>query len=242
MALPDPGFDCADTIQGARSHDVGEAHGTPNFWIRYFSPSPYESFSEDPVTECQAAWDSGGPYIGVVSAPANIDDGSSGGASDAATMCQALSDTWNAVEQHVEPKSGMLWCFLDQEPNMPLGPNYWAGWASYVDGYEFPPGSGEYMLYPCLYLTPSSDDGCSSVYQSGIEPSGIWAAQHQACCPCYPHFSNTPSWNAEYCSGLETVLWQYNDYNVCNWPEVDLDLGHSGVNYADYCLGLSSRP
>src|ERR1700689_4072778 len=64
------GYDTAGPIQETYAAANSEFGVNPNFWIRYFTPSPAaDLFNDDAVAESQGAWDSGGPYVGCISAP-----------------------------------------------------------------------------------------------------------------------------------------------------------------------------
>ena len=64
------GYDTAGSIQNTYAAANSEFGVNPSFWIRYFTPSPAaDLFNDDAVAESQGAWDSGGPYVGCISAP-----------------------------------------------------------------------------------------------------------------------------------------------------------------------------
>ena len=59
------GYDTAGRIQDTYVSAHHEFGANPNFWIRYFTPSPAaDLFHKDALAESRGAWDSGGPYIG----------------------------------------------------------------------------------------------------------------------------------------------------------------------------------
>ena len=64
------GYDTAGKIYNTYASAHREFGVDPAFWIRYFTPSPAaDLFSDDAIAESQGAWDSGGNYVGCISAP-----------------------------------------------------------------------------------------------------------------------------------------------------------------------------
>ena len=61
------GFDTASYVYDVRVAAVN-AFGTPNFWLRYFSPCQTTAFNANwtnATSESRAIWDSGGPKLGA---------------------------------------------------------------------------------------------------------------------------------------------------------------------------------
>jgi hypothetical protein len=239
------GFDTANTVQNVRVSAVNE-FGAPNFWMRYFTPSPAaDQLNNDPVPECQAAWDSGGHYIGPISAPtqSRLSGSSAQGQADAQAYASALLSAYHAVGPLLLPANSTLYCWLDQEYSTSLSLNYWNGWAGYLDGYNFA-GLGTYPLYPTLYCDPASPyPNCSTIGNASADYCyAVWSNEPEPC----GTLKNPPSWRADTCAGYAstpTRLWQFGEQGVCGYSaNVDLDLGASGFTTANYCFNVSSRP
>jgi len=250
------GYDCADTI--TNQYRPASVYGTPAFWLRYFSPSPSATVvnvsSSNASSECDAAWDSGGKYIGPICAPTQSrlsSNSYSEGQADAQTFASALLQVYLWVAPFNLPTNGVVYCWLDQEPSTSLSSNYWNGWGSYIDGYNWN-FTGTYPLFSCLYCNPCAPyPNCSTVNNPNNHVCwSIWSQQPQKCYTV----SNPPPWSAEACSntcagsysGPATQLWQFRiqiDYPTCTnlSTAVDMDVG-GGINYANYCFRLTSRP
>jgi hypothetical protein len=64
------GYDTATPIQDTYASAHSEFGADPNFWIRYFTPSPAaDLFNDDAVAESRGAWDSGAPSVGAEMQP-----------------------------------------------------------------------------------------------------------------------------------------------------------------------------
>lgn len=237
------GYDTAGEIQNTYASAHSEFGVDPGFWLRYFAPSPYADVLEkDPVSECAGAWDSGGPCIGAIMAPdqSRLAGSSAEGRADAETFCAALYSTYTAVGPLQLPSNGQFYVWLDQEYSTTLSVGYWNGWAGYVAGYEFA-NVKQYPLYPCLYCDPYSPyPNCSTIGSPGAHVChAVWSSEPEPC----GSLKSPPSWKADYCTGSPTKLWQYGEQGACNYSaNVDLDVGASGFNVADYCYYLSSKP
>jgi hypothetical protein len=152
------GYDTAGRIQNTYVSAHREFGTHPNFWIRYFTPSPAaDLFHEDALAESRGAWDSGGPYIGVISAPrqSRLSGSAAEGHADAQAFAAALLTAYHGVRPLLLPANNQLYCWLDQEYSTSLSLSYWNAWASYLANYNFA-GLGTYPLYPCLYCAPHS--------------------------------------------------------------------------------------
>ena len=96
------GYDTAGRIQNTYVSAHREFGTHPNFWIRYFTPSPAaDLFHEDAVAESRGAWDSGGPYIGVISAPkqSRLSGSAAEGHADAQAFAAALLTAYHGVRR-----------------------------------------------------------------------------------------------------------------------------------------------
>ena len=150
------GFDTAGQIQNTYVSARNEFGRAPYFWIRYFSPSPAaDIFADDPVSESLGAWDSGGPFVGCVSAPyqSRLSGSAAEGLADAQTYAASMLAAWNAVGQLKLPANNQLWCYLDQEYSTGLSLSYWDAWADYIAEYNFA-NLHTYPLYPGGLLRP----------------------------------------------------------------------------------------
>ena len=180
------GYDTAGRIQNTYVSAHREFGTHPNFWIRYFTPSPAaELFHEDALAESRGAWDSGGPYIGVISAPrqSRLSGSAAEGHADAQAFAAALLTAYHAVRPLLLPANNQLYCWLDQEYSTSLSSSYWNAWASYLANYDFA-GLGTYPLYPCLYCAPHSPyPNCSTVSKArGVNrPAAIWSSTPEPC-------------------------------------------------------------
>jgi hypothetical protein len=238
------GYDTAGEIQNTYVSAYDEFGADPNFWVRYFAPSPAaDLFEDDPSSECSGAWDSGGPHIGCVSAPSqgNLSSTSAQGLADAETFAAAIQSAYYAVTPLDLPSNNILICWLDQEYSTTLSLSYWDAWANYIANYNFA-DLGTYPLYPGLYCTPESPyPNCSTIAQAtGLDiPYAVWSAEWEPC----GGLASPPAWDAQACSTVATKLWQYGEQGACGYSaNVDLDTGAAGFDYADYCLVVVSNP
>ena len=74
--------------------------------MRYFTPSPAaDLFNDDAVAESRGAWDSGGPHVGCVSAPAQyrLSGSAAEGQADAQAFAAAILAAYHAVRPLVLP-------------------------------------------------------------------------------------------------------------------------------------------
>ena len=134
------GYDTAGKIQNTYASAHREFGVNPAFWIRYFTPSPAaDLFNNDAVAESQGAWDSGGPYVGCISAPrqSRLSGSAAEGLADAQAFCAALLAAYHAVRPLQLPSNGQLYCWLDQEYSTSLSTDYWGAWAQYIAEYNF---------------------------------------------------------------------------------------------------------
>jgi hypothetical protein len=244
------GFDTGGTVQEVESAAVTE-FGSPAFWIRYFSPcylTPVNSSATNAVDECKAIWNSGGHYLGAVSTPlqSRLSGTKADGTADAQTFANALQTVYYDVSTLKLPSNNELYCWLDQETNTTLSVDYWDGWASYLDGFNFA-NTGTLPLYPALYCNPcAAVANCSTLKSASYAAFGIWASEPQE---CKYTLTNTPPWAPETCAGcgvdngVATEIWQYADNLVCSFTaDVDLDLGAPGTLVANYCFDVSAKP
>jgi hypothetical protein len=234
------GYDTAsfiqDVYQAARS-EFGEA---PAYWIRYFSPSPNGTFNSDPVTESEAAWSSGGHFIGPVSSPtqSRLSGSTAQGQADGQTYAAALLSAYYAVGPLLLPSNQVVYTWLDQEASTSLSLTYWNGWATYIGEYNFA-GLGTYPLYPSLYCDPdAAPPNCSIIdNKNAFGALGVWSSEPEPC----GTLKNPPAFNPEECSLTPTELWQFGEKGVCGYSaNVDLDLAKN--TYANYCFNVSSNP
>ena len=239
-----PGYDTAGEIQNTYASAHDEFGADPDFWIRYFAPSPAADLFENGASaECSGAWDSGGRYVGCISAPsqASLSGSSSQGLADAQTYAAAIQSAYYAVTALNLPASGALYCWLDQEYATTLSLDYWDAWANYIGNYNFA-GLGTYPLYPALYCTPDSPyANCSTISKAkGVDiPAAVWSAENEPC----GSLSHPPAWDAQSCVTVSTLLWQFGEQGACGYSaNVDLDQQASGFDYPDHCLVVASKP
>ncbi len=134
------GYDTAGRIQDTYASAHAEFGRAPNFWIRYFTPSPAaDLFNDDAVRESQGAWDSGGPYVGCISAPtqSRLSGSAAEGHADAQAFAAAMLSAYHSVGPLNLPHNNRLYCWLDQEYSTSLSANYWNAWAGYIADYNF---------------------------------------------------------------------------------------------------------
>lgn len=247
------GYDTANYVNNVYSAAVSK-YGTPAFWLRYFSPcqtTPLNKSSSNEISECRAIYDSGGPHLGPITVPTqsrlgNTTNGAAYGHADAQTLASALYATWANVAPLLLPSNGMLYCWLDQEPNYDLCLQYWNAWADYINTYAWPDGSRP--LYACLYTNPcSAQKNCSTLGNANAKVCfAIWSYEPYK---CGYSVKNPPSFAAYTCNGcgvsngVPTQLWQFAQQGVCSLSvNVDMDLGGGGISYANYCFNVSYRP
>jgi hypothetical protein len=238
------GYDTAGQIQNTYVSAHREFGANPSFWIRYFNPSPAaDLFHEDAVAESRGAWDSGGPFVGCISAPrqSRLSGSAAEGLADAQAFAAALLTAYHAVRPLLLPANGQLYCWLDQEYSTSLSSSYWNAWASYIANYNFA-GLGTYPLYPALYCAPFSPyPNCSTIAKSrGVnKPVAVWSSTPEPC----GSLTRPPRWNAAHCAVIPTRLWQFGEQGVCNFSaNVDLDVSAPGFVMTSHCFRLKYRP
>jgi hypothetical protein len=241
------GYDTAGEIQNTYQAAADEFGEAPGYWIRYFSPSPAaDIFSNDPVSECEGAWASGGHFVGCVSAPtqSNLGGSSGQGLLDAQTYAASMLSAYYAVGPLDLPTNNQLWAFLDQEYSTSLSTGYWDAWSNYIANYNFA-NLGTYPLYPALYCTPSSPyPNCSTIAKAtGLDiPVAVWSAVPEPC----GTLKDEPAYDPEECSTytsskVPSSLWQFGEQGVCGYS-ANVDLDESDVVFADYCFRVVSDP
>jgi hypothetical protein len=244
------GYDCADEIQNVYGAAYDEFGVPPAFWIRYFPPSPAaDLFSDDPFDESLAAWNSGGNYVGCISAPYQSDLSGSydTGLADAQTFAAAMQSAYYAVGPIYLPSNNVLYSWLDQEYGTGLSLSYLEGWAEYIGNYNFA-GLDTYPLYAGVYCTPSSPYANCSTFAaaSGLAvPAGAWTPVPEYC----DSVADPPGiWEAEECSSyssssVPTRIWQFAEEGVCGLSAaVDLDQGAPGWPAPDFCFLIAYAP
>jgi len=238
------GYDTAAPIHETYAPAHHEFGANPQFWIRYFAPSPAaDLFNDDAIAESRGAWDSGGPYVGCVSAPkqSRLSGSAAEGHADAQAFAAAMLAAYHTVHPLLLPVNARLYCWLDQEYSTSLSWSYWNAWANYIADYNFA-GQGTYPLYPCLYCDPYSPyPNCSTVAKSrGVDaPAAIWSSEPEPC----GNTASPPRWKADVCGTAPTRLWQYGEQGACNYSaNVDLNRGAPWFVISDYCFRLKFRP
>lgn len=238
------GYDTATPIQDTYAAAHREFGADPSFWIRYFTPSPAaDLFNDDALAESRGAWDSGGPYVGCISAPrqSRLSGSAAEGQADAQAFAAAMLTAYHAVRPLLLPSNNRLYCWLDQEYSTSLSSSYWNAWANYIADYNFA-GLGIYPLYPCLYCNPFAPfPNCSTIAKAhGVNvPSAIWSSEPEPCGGAV----RVPRWHPEECPTVPTRLWQYGEQGACSYSSnVDLDLSGPGFVTANYCFHVQSRP
>jgi hypothetical protein len=238
------GYDTAGPIQDIYVSAHDEFGANPGFWIRYFTPSPAaDLFNHDALAESRGAWDSGGAFVGCISAPrqSRLSGSAAEGHADAQAFVAALLTAYHAVRPLLLPSNGQLYCWLDQEYSTSLSSSYWNAWANYIADYNFA-DLGTYPLYPGLYCDPYSPyPNCSTIAKSrGVDrPVAIWSSEPEPC----GSLTRPPHWKADVCATVPTRLWQFGEQNACNFStNVDLNAGAPGFAPANYCFRLKYRP
>jgi len=241
------GFDTAGQIQNTYVSARNEFGRAPYFWIRYFSPSPAaDIFADDPVSESLGAWNSGGPFVGCVSAPyqSRLSGSAAEGLADAQTYAASMLAAWNAVATLKLPANNQLWCYLDQEYSTGLSQSYWNAWANYIANYNFA-NLHTYPLYPAIYCDPFSPfPNCTVLAAAkGLDiPASVWSSEPEPC----GSLGNPPAFDADECSSVSgskvpSHLWQYGEQGGCGYSaNVDLDLGN--VATTSYCFRVVAKP
>jgi len=110
------GFDTASYVYDVRVAAVN-AFGTPNFWLRYFSPCQTTAFNANwtnATSESRAIWDSGGPKLGAITVPtqSRLSGTTAMGQADAQTLGNSLHNTWLNIGPLQLPTNGQLWGWL----------------------------------------------------------------------------------------------------------------------------------
>ena len=133
------GYDTAGEIQNTYSSAHSEFGTDPNFWVRYFTPSPAaDILSDNAEAECIGAWDSGGPHIMCICAPiqSRLSGSTAEGQADAQSMCASMLTGYHAVaplnlpsvisaiESPIPcPTSAPVTASISRIPGPPFGPS-----------------------------------------------------------------------------------------------------------------------
>jgi hypothetical protein len=242
------GYDTAGTIQSVGPGALSEFGLNPQFWIRYFSPSPaadcLNSSASGAVAECDGLWtyNNNSPGLGVISEPtqSRLSGSSAEGQADAQQYMASLLYAYHSVTPLQYPTNGTMWCWLGQEASTTLSAGYWTGWASYVNGYGSP-------MHAALYCDPyAAPPNCTVVDNYNGTSSAcyaVWSSEPEYTSSCAGGLANPPSWAADSCANVGTRLWQYVEQGVCGYSaDVDLDQAAPGYTYKNYCFYLSSKP
>jgi hypothetical protein len=238
------GYDTAGRIQNTYKSAHSEFGASPRFWIRYFHPSPAaDLFNDGAVGESRGAWDSGGAFVGCISAPvqSRLSGSAAEGHADAQAFAAALLSAYHAVHPLELPDNNQLYCWLDQEYSTSLSSAYWNAWANYLAENNFS-GLGTYPLYPALYCDPYSPfPNCTTIAKAkGVNiPVAIWSSEPEPC----GSLTRPPRWKADKCGTVPTKVWQFGEQGACNFTaNVDLNTDAPGFTTADYCFKLRARP
>jgi hypothetical protein len=200
-------------------------------------------FNDGTLEECLGAWESGGAFVGCISAPvqSRLSGSAAEGQADAQAFAAALLSAYHAVHPLELPANNRLYCWLDQEYSTSLSPAYWNAWAHYLAEQDFD-GLGTYPLYPCLYCDPYSPyPNCTTIAKSkGVNvPSAIWSSEPDPC----GSLTKPPHWKADVCARVPTQVWQFGEQGSCNFSaNVDLNTDAPGFETANYCFRLTSKP
>jgi len=245
--MAEGGYDTASYVYDVQAAAVTK-YGTPNYWIRYFSPAPNGTVNisaAHAISECRAVWDSGGHRLSPISSPSQSRLGTTtaAGQADAQTFVSAMLNVYGWVGPLQTPTNNILRCWLDQEASTSMSTAYWTGWATYINGYNWR-GLGTYPLYACLYCNPCGGVGhnCTTVGSAG-HCWGIWSNEPET--PyCGNSLKNLPAWHANTCAPCSTaapgtLLWQFAEKAVCGLT-VNVDMNEGTL--AAYAFYLSARP
>jgi hypothetical protein len=231
------GYDTSSEITQTLQRNAVNTYGPPNYWLRYYQPSPCATkIQAHPIDECRAIWDSGAKHLSPISEPrqTNLNNGSAQGQADAQSFVSAMIDVWATVGPLKFPVNQTLYCFLGQEPSTQLGADYWQAWASYLNSYSF---NQHLPFFACLYCVPGQGNSCNVINNSSATCWIVWTPQHQHCAG---QIDNPPAWDAISCSGVPTHLWQFAD-GGCNLS-VNVDKDTSDINFPNFCFYLDARP
>src|SRR5437588_13026120 len=108
------GFDTASYVYDVRVAAVN-AFGTPNFWLRYFSPCQTTAFNANwtnATSESRTIWSSGGPTLGAITVPkqSRLSGTTTMGQADAQTLWNSLHTTWLNIGPLQLPTTRQLRC------------------------------------------------------------------------------------------------------------------------------------
>jgi hypothetical protein len=245
------GYDTAGTIQATGAGALSEFGENPQFWVRYFSPSPaadvINSSASGANAECEGLWkyNNDSPCLGVVAAPtqSRLSGSSAEGVADAQTYGAAITFVFDNVTPLDNPANGELFCWLDQEASTSLSDGYWSGFASTLNGSD----TGAYHHYTGLYCDPDAAPPNCSVIDAYVGTSSrcyaVWSSEPEYTSNCSGGIKSAPAWAAESCASVTTYLWQYVEQGVCGYSaNVDLNEGRTGTTYGSYCFKLSANP
>jgi hypothetical protein len=230
--MAEGGYDTANYVNVVATAAKSK-YGTPDYWLRYFSPSPNGTVNNGAThakNECNGVWDSGARNLSPITSPSQSRLGgtSAQGLADAQAFVSALRSVYGWVAPLLLPSGGVLRCWLDQESSTSMSVAYWAGWSDYINGYEWNPGYAP--LFACLYCNPCAGAGhnCTTIVADGYCWT-IWSSEPES--PyCSYKVSNLPPWHATTCScvsnGPGTTLWQFAEEGVCGLTvNIDMDEG-----------------
>jgi hypothetical protein len=244
--MAEGGYDTASYVYDVEPA-AHQTYGTPNYWIRYFSPAPngtVNSSSAHANAECRPVWDSGAKHLVPITSPSQsrLSGSAAMGQADAQTVVSAIVNVYGWVVPLHTPANNILRVWLDQESSTSMSTNYWEAWANYINHYNWF-NLNVYPLFACLYCNPCHGAGhnCTS---SKFGVWWIWASEPQTP-TCSFDLSPLPAWNALSCSScvtgaVATSLWQFRSTAACHNLSVNVDLDE-GTQQA-YSFYLSARP
>jgi hypothetical protein len=240
------GYDTSDRVESV--WPAAGKYGNPQYWLRYFNPSPGDNLLEDAaVSECKAIWDSGGNYLSPISVPTqsrlgNTKYGASWGLGDAQSFVTAMNVAYNDVGPLDVPISQFIYCWLDQECSTSLCLEYWNAWSDYIGSNNFG-DLGTYPFYAALYCSPDcTPPNCSIIDSSSAYACwGVWTPEFQK---CGNDLNNISGWDVASCSEVPTVLWQFHEnISADGCPlTVDVDMDYDQIDFYQYCFIIAGPP
>jgi hypothetical protein len=165
--------------------------GAPMFWGRYFKgknnpdDAQYKGALENGILRTNNI-----SVLPVGRQTNHVSGGEQLGRTDGKNNADALVEAFGL--DYLRSRTIRALVFLDVEPENPVSPDYYFGWASAIVEYQNPP-----IFAPALYGNYGSSatwPGLSKAVARGAECHGLWIARYFIKAGCYPK----PAWSDDH--------------------------------------------